>query len=143
MKEIYKQSQINKIAAMSLVNNAIKKAEEINVDICAAVVDCSGHIVAVLRSDSVVRPAIEYAIDKAYTAGTLGVTTEAFFNRAKSKPALAMGLTNRSRVLVFPGGLPIKLNGELLGGLGVSGAQDDEDVMIAKNAIIETGFDRV
>ena len=35
MKEIYKQSQINNHAAMSLVNNAIKKAEEINVDICA------------------------------------------------------------------------------------------------------------
>ena len=73
----------------------------------------------------------------------MGVTTEAFYKRAQSKPALAMGLTNRPRVLVFPGGLPIKLNGELLGGLGVSGAQDEEDVLIAQNAIKEIGFDRV
>jgi uncharacterized protein GlcG (DUF336 family) len=112
-------------------------------EVCAAVCDPTGHLVALLRTADVVVPAIDYAIDKAYTAACLRTSTQALFERAQSRPALGMGLANRPRVLVFPGGLPIRLDGRTIGGLGVSGAADAEDVECAEAALgAVPGLDR-
>ena len=71
---------------------------------------------------------------------TLSTTTEALYERAASRPALAMGFSNRERVLLFPGGFPLLDDGICIAGLGVSGAKDEEDVEIATSIIEKNGF---
>ena len=127
-------------AGLRLVEAAVARARDEGLEVCAALCDPRGHLVALARTDNVVAPAIEYAIDKAWTAATLNRSTEGFFERAHARPALGMGLANRPRVLVFPGGQPIRRGDACLGGLGVSGAQDHEDVAIACAVIAEAGF---
>jgi uncharacterized protein GlcG (DUF336 family) len=61
-----------------------------------------------------------------------------------SRPALTAGLSNRSRVMAWPGGLPIEIDGTVVGGIGVSGAADEEDERCATIAIrlLVDGFQR-
>lgn len=132
--------EISADLAQRMVLDCIDYAKKKRWDICATICDPRGYLVALTRTDSVVVPAIQYSIDKAWTAATLSTSTQAFHERAMSNPALAMGLANRERVLVFPGGYPIFENDVCLGGLGVSGAQDEEDIEIATTVIEKYGF---
>ncbi|MDD9908190.1 MAG: heme-binding protein [Ahrensia sp.] len=140
MKSIIRH-EIAATTARDIVAAAVDYAAGKGWAVCAAICDPRGHMVSLARSDEVIAPAIQFAIDKAYTSGTLGKSTQAFFGRATARPALAMGLANRERILVFPGGIPI-ISAELcLGGLGVSGAQDEEDVECARTVLERFGFD--
>lgn len=132
--------EISAELAQQMIEQCIGYAKERQWEICATICDPRGHPVVLQRTNNVVVPAIQYAVDKAWTAATLGTSTEAFYERAASRPALAMGLSNRERVLVFPGGFPVLDNGICIGGLGVSGAKDEEDVEIATRIIEQYGF---
>ena len=137
---IVNRREISGELALRLVSDCVAFAGERGWDICAAVCDPRGAPVALLRTDHVVMPAIEFAIDKAYTAATLRMSTQGFFERADARPALKLGLTNRPRMLVFPGGFPLFHDGGCIGGLGVSGAEDHEDVECAVAVIEAAGL---
>lgn len=122
-------------SARQLVERALAHAVEKGWRVCAVVVDPSGHVVASGRMDGVPAPVFDYANDKAYTAGTLGKSTRAFFERMNSAPELHLGLVNRPRVCAWDGGLPIVEDGQVIGGLGVSGAAGPEDVECAQAAL--------
>lgn len=126
--------------ALKLVTEATAYAAAQGWDVAAAVADPHGALVALLRTDHVVIPAVGFAIDKAYTAATLRKSTEAFYERAASNPALSLGLGNRARLMVWSGGLPLFADGHCIGGLGVSGAQDHEDIEAAQAAIRAAGL---
>ncbi len=128
-------------AAAELVRAAVGHAESQGWRVAAVVVDPAGHPVALGRMNGVPAPVVDYATDKAYTAGTLGKSTRAFFERMHSSPDLAMGVVNRPRVCAWDGGLPIIENGTLLGGLGVSGAAGPEDVECAERALASLDLD--
>jgi uncharacterized protein GlcG (DUF336 family) len=132
--------EITPEAALLLVTKAVDHAKANAWQVCAAVCDPAGHFVALLRTEDVVAPAIEFAIDKAYTAATLRTSTPEFFERAYGNPALKLGLANRPRVLVFPGGVPVLSGGRVIGGLGVSGAADRDDVACAEVALEALGL---
>jgi len=140
IKSTLTRHEITAELAQQMVLECLDYAKANQWEICATICDPRGHLVALARTDHVVAPAIQYAIDKAWTAATLRTTTEALSERAASRPALAMGFSNRERVLVFPGGFPIIENGICIAGLGVSGAKDEEDVEIATSVIVKNGF---
>jgi uncharacterized protein GlcG (DUF336 family) len=74
-------------------------------------------------------PTIEIAQNKAYTS-LFGVSTQEFFNFIQGDPSLLAGLPTLARVAAWGGGFPIKVNGEVIGAIGVSGApavQNDVD----------------
>lgn len=135
MKSIERR-EINSTLAHEMVGSAIQLAEQKSVEICAVVCDPRGHLVALARTDNVMAPAIQYSIDKAWTSANFAISTQGLYDRVSVKPPVAMGFSNRDRVLFFPGGLPIFENGKCIGGVGISGANDQDDVDIAK-AIIE------
>ena len=73
--------------------------------------------------------------NKAYTA-LFGVSTQDFFNSIKGDPSLLAGIPTLSRVAALGGGFPIKVNGEVVGAIGLSGAPTVEnDVVCAKAAL--------
>jgi uncharacterized protein GlcG (DUF336 family) len=74
-------------------------------------------------------PTIEIAQNKAYTA-LFGVSTQDFFDFIQGDPSLLAGIPALARVAAWGGGFPIKVNGEVVGAIGVSGAptvQNDVD----------------
>lgn len=127
-------------SARQLVDKAVAHAVAKGWRVCAVVVDPSGHIVSSGRMDGVPAPVFDYANDKAYTAGTLGKSSRAFFERMNSSPELHMGMVNRPRVCAWDGGLPIVEDGQVIGGLGVSGAAGPEDVECAEVALASLGL---
>jgi uncharacterized protein GlcG (DUF336 family) len=49
----------------------------------------------------------------------------------KDDPALREGIVQRERLVIFGGGVPIQLEGELIGGVGVSGGSAEQDEICA------------
>ena len=126
--------------ALALAQSAIAHAKANGWQITVAICDSSGHLLAFLRTDDVVVPAIEFAIDKAYTAASLRNQTKAFGERMVSEPTLSLGVGTRQRLLTWAGGLPIFADGICVGGIGVSGAKDHEDLACAHAALEAAGL---
>jgi uncharacterized protein GlcG (DUF336 family) len=136
MTKSVSKTQIASTTARELVDAALSHAKEKGWEIAAAVVDPAGYLVAFGRTDDVAPPIGQFALDKAYTAGTLRKTTKAFGERMASSPTLSLGLSNRERFMAWGGGIAIFENGVCIGGLGVSGAQEHEDIDCAEAAIL-------
>lgn len=126
--------------ALVLAQAAIDHAQANGWDITVAVCDRTGSLLAFLRTDNVVLPAVEFAIDKAYTAASLRNQTRAFGERMASHPTLSLGVGTRDRLLTWAGGLPIFADGVCVGGIGVSGAKDHEDLACANVALSAAGL---
>ena len=131
---------ISYTAAARLVEAALAHAADNGWRVAAVVVDPSGHPVALGRMDGVPAPVVDYASDKAYTAGTLGKSSHAFGQRMTSAPDLTLGAANRPRVCAWQGGVAILEDGTLIGGLGVSGATGPEDEECAARAVEGLGL---
>lgn len=143
MPAIVERKELAAEVALDLVRSAVGHAIENGWNVCASVCDSRGVLLALLRTDRAIDPAVGFAIDKAYTAAVMRRSTAAFAERALSKPPLALGLANRERILVFPGGLPILVDGQCVGAIGVSGATDEEDVRCARAALAAAGLETV
>jgi uncharacterized protein GlcG (DUF336 family) len=78
------------------------------------------------------------AQNKAYTA-LFGISTQEFFDFIKTDPSLLSGVPTLARIAAWGGGFPIKVNGEVVGAIGVSGApavQNDVDCALAALALV-------
>lgn len=137
---LYSHPTVSARTALRLVEAAVAEAERNGWRVAAAVVDRAGLPLASLRMDAATPPILEFALDKAYTAATMRKGTEAFFERMTSSPSLTLGFQNRARLMVWGGGLPIVHEGAVVGGIGVSGAQDFEDIACAKAALTGQGL---
>jgi uncharacterized protein GlcG (DUF336 family) len=129
MANLVKKHSISSELAQKMVNAAVAKAREIGVTENVAILDDGGNLKAFSRMDGAPIPTIEMAQNKAYTA-LLGVSTQDFFNFIKGDPSLLAGVPTLARVAAWGGGFPIKVDGEIVGAIGVSGAptvQNDVD----------------
>jgi uncharacterized protein GlcG (DUF336 family) len=88
----------------------------------AVVVDADGVRQAVLRGDRAGSHTLDSANDKAYTAASFKTDTSALTERAKTVPGFAALFTQLPHLILFGGGLVIKLGDEVIGAIGASGA---------------------
>jgi glc operon protein GlcG len=134
------QRSISYSAASRLVAAAIAHAQNKGWHVCVAICDASGLGVSMGRMDGVSPSVIDFATDKAFTAAMSGKSTPAFFERMSSSAELSMGLANRPRLITWQGGLPIREDGAVIGGIGVSGAAGHEDEECASLALAALGM---
>jgi uncharacterized protein GlcG (DUF336 family) len=87
----------------------------------AVVLDADGQIITVVRGDGAGIHTIDSAHDKAYTAVSFKNDTLALASRAKGEDSIAP-LAKLPHVMFFGGGVVIKLNDEVIGSIGASGA---------------------
>ena len=121
--------------AQKMVDEAMVKARQLGVAENVAILDDGGNLKAFGRMDGAPILCIEMAQNKAYTA-LFGVSTQDFFNFIKGDPSLLVGIPTLSRVAAWGGGFPIKVNGEVVGAIGLSGAPTVEnDVECARAAL--------
>jgi uncharacterized protein GlcG (DUF336 family) len=138
MANVMKKNSISSELAQKMVNAAVAKARELGVTENVAILDDGGNLKAFNRMDGASIPTIEIAQNKAYTA-LFGVSTRDAFNLIKGDPSLLAGIPAHSRIAAWGGGFPIKVNGQLVGAIGVRGAptvQNDIDCASAALALV-------
>jgi glc operon protein GlcG len=115
--------------ARKAIASATEEARKNNWSVVIAVVDDAGVILSVDRLDNTARPSADIAVGKARTAALFrrpsGVMEESI---TKGRTALM----SAGEYVFLQGGVPIVINGETIGGVGVSGAKPPEDEMVAK-----------
>src|ERR1700730_10339425 len=138
MANVVKKHSISSELAQKMVDEAVAKARELGVSENVAILDDEGNLKAFSRMDGAPLLSIEIAQNKAYTA-LFGVSTQVFFNFIQGDQSLLAGIPTLSRVAAWGGGFPIKVDGEVVGAIGVSGApkvQNDVDCARAALALV-------
>jgi uncharacterized protein GlcG (DUF336 family) len=138
MANVVKKHSISYELAQKMVDEAVTKARELGVTENVVILDDGGNLKAFGRMDGAPILSIEMAQNKAYTA-LFGFSTQDFFNSIKGDPSLLVGIPTLSRVAAWGGGFPIKVNGEIVGAIGLSGAptvQNDVDCARAALALV-------
>jgi uncharacterized protein GlcG (DUF336 family) len=122
--------------ALDLVRTVCAGAVQQAIAVCVAVTDRAGDVVACGRMDGAPLGAMQLALDKAYTAaawqmpsGDLHVSTQ------PGGPDWGLTSTAGGRIVVYPGGLPIAVDGHLAGAIGVSGGTGEQDASCAAGAL--------
>ena len=137
--QVQAKASITRDSALALAVAARDAATKIGLSLAIAITDEGGHLIAFERADATSFLAAEVAINKAWTAASFGLDTMTW-NQIVAQPATAP-LANHPRVMPVGGGVPIVAGGRVVGGIGISGgnAQQDHDVAVA--ALKAAGFD--
>lgn len=123
--------------AMTMLTAAVAKAEEIGVPQCVVIVDQSGETVAEIRMTGSKFLSRKSAKAKALTAASIGGPSSNIPDHVR--PAIAAA-TDGS-VTGLPGGLPIRLDGHIVGAIGVGSGAPDEDLAVANAALSAIGIE--
>ena len=119
-----------------LIEGARQKAAEIGVPMCIAIVDEGGNLIAFERMDGGKITSAIIAQDKAFTAaGAKKATHE--YNAACQPGNLAFGIHTAigGRLCVVGGGLPVVVDGDVVGGIGLSSGTPQQDMDCAQAGI--------
>ena len=124
---------------------AEQRAKEIGVPMNIAIVDHATHLLNFARMEGAKFTSINIAIDKAFTAAGHKVPTSVYKENVwPGGPAYGINHTNGGRFNTIGGGLPIVLDGVVVGAIGCSTGTptQDEDVSMAGKKAIEKSFQR-
>jgi uncharacterized protein GlcG (DUF336 family) len=122
--------------ALKMVAAAHVEAERRSILVSAAVVDAGGHLVAFGRMDGAEIAGPVLAVDKAYTAVANRVaTSQLAILAAPGGELFGLHANGGGRFVIFGGGVPILIEGSVVGGVGVSGASTAEDEACALAAV--------
>jgi uncharacterized protein GlcG (DUF336 family) len=113
--------------AAKVLAAAVRRAEEMGAPQCIAVTDDGGHLLAFGRMDGGKVLSIDSAIAKARTAASSRVPTGRMADDLAPKLAAATG----GKVTNLLGGLPILVDGHVIGAIGVGSGTGEQDVEVA------------
>ena len=111
--------------ALKMLRAGIAKAQEMKQPQCITITDDGGHLLAFVRMDGAFVQSIDTSLMKAMTAASYGIPTGGIEAGIDLKLAIATG----GKRINLPGGLPVIVDGHVVGGIGVgsgTGAQDRE-----------------
>lgn len=135
------RADITLTLAQHLLEGVTAKARELGKAMGAAVVDRAGNLVAAVRMDGAQIVAVPLAVDKAYTAVACGQPSDAWSQATQPGGSdWGFNTTLGGRIVVFAGGLPVVVDGEVVGGLGVSGAAAEVDRECAEAGLAAAGL---
>lgn len=127
---MHQQTILSHHDAMRVVEAIRAELEKQGKGAAIAVADAHGELIAFLRTDGCKLPSIQIAINKAFTAAR------------EQKPSRAIGDSSREtqwpmtnfgdlRYTAWGGGVPLVYEGQIVGGVGVSGLPEEEDMVLA------------
>jgi len=138
-------NRISSAEAKVLVDGARQKSIEMGIPMCIAVCDESGHLIGFERMDGGKISSISIAIDKAFTGAAARKATHLYNELCQpGKPTFGIHITNGGRFCIIGGGLPVIVDGTIVGGVGISSGTAGEDLVVAEAALAHfyavTGF---
>jgi len=117
--------------ALKLLQAAIAKAKEIKVPECISIVDPGGHLLAFARMDGAFVQSIDSSLMKAMTAASYGEPT----GNIAAGIDLKLAIATQGKRINLPGGLPIIVDGHVIGGIGVGSGTGEQDRIVAEAAL--------
>ena len=108
------------------------EARKNNWNVCVAILDDGGHLLHLFRMDGATPANSRIAMEKGRTAAETRRSTAMWEDRVKGGRMVMLKMPG---VTPVQGGLPIVIDGECIGAVGVSGVQSHEDEQIAKAGI--------
>ncbi|MBU2869625.1 heme-binding protein [Colwellia sp. E2M01] len=118
--------------AKVIASAATKKAQSENWNVVIAITDAAGYLKYLERMENVQLSALEVAIEKAKTSVMYSRPTQAFEDRVRKGD---IPVTMLPDLLPFSGGVPIRVDGKIIGAIGVSGVKSTQDAEIAQAGI--------
>jgi uncharacterized protein GlcG (DUF336 family) len=119
--------------ARRVIGAAEQKAAQIGQPMNIAVVDAGGNLVAHVRMDRAWMGSVDISINKAWTARAFDISTkELGENSQPGQQFFGIHASNRGRVMVFAGGIPLKRADQVVGAVGVSGGSGQQDQTVAE-----------
>jgi uncharacterized protein GlcG (DUF336 family) len=123
--------------ARTVAETAIESGGAKNYAVSAVVVDRAGEVIVAMRADNAGPHTMENARRKAYTALSFRTPTSEYAKRyADNNPVVRQQVTLPS-IIAIPGGLPVKVGGDVIGGVGVSGSPGVDE------PCVQAGLDKV
>jgi len=118
--------------AKKLAEKIEQKAEEIGVRAVVAIADGGARPILVECMNDSYIASYDIAVNKAYTSVALKMKTSELKKLSQpNEPLYGIQFTNSGQIVIFGGGEPLKINGEIVGGLGVSGGSEEQDTFLA------------
>jgi uncharacterized protein GlcG (DUF336 family) len=123
--------------ARTVAETAIESCGAKNYAVSAVVVDRAGEVIVAMRADNAGPHTMENARRKAYTALSFRTPTSEYAKRyADNNPVVRQQVTLPS-IIAIPGGLPVKVGGDVIGGVGVSGSPGVDE------PCVQAGLDKI
>lgn len=118
--------------ARAVVNAAHRRAEEIGVPMNIAVVDEGNNLTVFARMDGAWLGSIDIAQNKAYTSRAFDMSTKDLAPLCQpDQPLFGIHASNHGRLIVFAGGIPLRVGDTVIGAIGVSGGSVEQDHDVA------------
>ncbi|WP_223588389.1 GlcG/HbpS family heme-binding protein [Neobacillus bataviensis] len=121
--------------ANKMLEAALVKGKELGIPFSIAIVDRVGNLKSFAAMDGAPVLSLEIAQNKAFSAATYNRATHEWYDRIKDDAPLLHGIVHTPRLIIFGGGYPIKINDELIGGIGVSGGHYSHDMQVCEAAL--------
>jgi uncharacterized protein GlcG (DUF336 family) len=122
--------------ARILVDGSVAASRNINTPMCIAVADESGNLIAFERMDGGKISSISIAIDKAFTAAAARNGTHVYNQLCvPGQPTFGIHVTNGGHFSIIGGGLPVTVDGQIVGGVGISSGTAAQDIVVAEAAL--------
>jgi len=125
---MHQQSTVSLENARRMIAGGEAKARDIGQSMNVAIVDNGGNLVAFAHMDGAWKGSVDIEIDKAFISAMFKLATKGLAEKAQpEEPFFGIHVSNHGRVMIFPGGIPLKQDGECVGAVGVSGGDNRED----------------
>lgn len=128
------QTVISLDGARTAIAGAFARATELGIAVNIAVADAGGNLVSFDRMDGAALMSASIAQDKAISVVSFkGLPTHQWSELfAGDDASVGQGIPHRPGLVIFGGGIPIVIDGELVGAVGCSGGTSEEDRAIAE-----------
>jgi glc operon protein GlcG len=129
--DIATQPMLTHEGALRILRAGIERAAAMERPQCIAVVDASGNLLAFVRMDGAKFLSIQTAQRKAITAANRRTATGGI----EPAHAVELALVSSGSITNLKGGLPIEVDGQVLGAVGVSSGTGEQDLEVATAAV--------
>ena len=131
MPDVVPHLKLTQEGALKLLDAAVAKAEENKTPMCIAVVDDGGNLLAFVRMNGAKIHSIDTSISKARTA----VSTRNQTGGIPYELSMKLALVSGGRYTNLNAGLPIIVDGHVIGGIGAGSGSGAEDLEVTKAAV--------
>ena len=129
--------------ASTLADAALARGGELGLaPLTVAVLDPGGHLVVLKRQDGSGILRAELAVAKAWGVLGMGLPAHVLTERAQRAPQFfaALSVLSGGRMIPVPGGVPLRVDGQLIGAAGISGDTSDNDEACAVHGAQAAGL---
>jgi uncharacterized protein GlcG (DUF336 family) len=126
--------------ALAVISRVREEAVSRELELAVGVVDDAGHVVASQRMDGAALGAMQLALGKAYTSVLWGMPSGDFMQTTQPGGDDWGWNATDPRIVVYAGGLPLLVDGALVGGIGASGGTAADDADCVATATRALGF---